>query len=108
MAGGGGWWCEVDGVSVLSTGEMILGPPMEKVEGLEAKYVWDIAVGKEDAAYIATGSPGSVYVLRGSELKLLCETGEKHVLSVLALEDGSVLAATAPRGGGTAGRRTGS
>jgi len=89
---------KLDGVSVLSTGEMVLGPPVEMIKGIEAKYVWDIAVGKKDVAYVATGSPACVYALSGNEVKLLHKTGERHVLSVLALDDGSVLAATAPRG----------
>ena len=87
-----------DGVSVLTTGELALGPAVQKIAGMEANYVWDLSVGQEDAIYVGTGSPAAVYVLRGDKLDLVHKTSEKHVLSVLALEDGSALAATAPRG----------
>jgi len=89
---------ELDGVSLLSSGELVLAPPVEKIEGLDANYVWDIALGADDTAYVGTGAPAAVYVLKGGELKLLHRTNEQHVLSVLALGDGSVLAATTPRG----------
>ncbi len=89
---------KLDGASVLSTGEMVLGPAVEQIKGLKANYVWDLAVGKDGAVYVATGSPAVVYVLREGELKEIHKTSDKHVLSVLPLPDGAVLAATAPRG----------
>ncbi len=89
---------DLNGVSVTSTGEAVLGPPVEKIEGLEANYVWDIAVGKEDVVYVATGAPAALYAIRGGKLELLHKTSEQHVLSVLPLPDGSVLGATTPRG----------
>jgi len=89
---------DLDGVSVLSSGEIVLAPPVEEIEGLEANYVWDIAVGNDGAAYVATGSPAALYVIREGKLELLHKTSEQHVLCVLPLADGSVLAGTAPRG----------
>jgi len=89
---------QLHGVSVLSTGELVLAPKVERIEGLKANYVWDIAPAGDGAAYIGTGAPASVYRLREGELKLLHTTSEQAVSSVLALPDGSVLAATLPRG----------
>lgn len=89
---------KLEGVSVVSTGELQLAPPAEKVEGLEADFVWDIEVADDGTAYVATGSPGAVYRLSGGQLELLHKDEKLHVLSVLPLLDGSVLAGTAPEG----------
>jgi len=89
---------KLSGVSVLSTGEMVLGPKVEKVEGIEGEYVWDIEAGAEGEFYVATGSPAAVYVLRDGKVSLLHKASQKHMLSVLPLRDGSVLAAATPGG----------
>ncbi|MFP4176714.1 MAG: hypothetical protein ACOCQ9_02145 [Candidatus Brocadiia bacterium] len=89
----------LDGVSVMSTGELTLGPEVSAVSGLDANYVWDIAAGHEDGTfYVATGSPAAVYKYSEGELELLHRMSEEHVQSVLPLTDGRVLAGTAPRG----------
>lgn len=89
---------ELDGASVLSTGEVVLAPPMQEIPGLRANYVWDISIAADGAAYVGTGSPAALYRWQQGKLEMLHETSEEHVHSVLALEDGVVLAATAPRG----------
>jgi hypothetical protein len=89
---------ELDGVSLLSTGEMVLAPVVQPIPGLKANYVWDISFGPEGAAFVGTGAPAAVYRWHEGELDLLHETSEEHVQSVLGMADGSVLAATAPRG----------
>jgi hypothetical protein len=89
---------ELEGVSVLSTGEVVLAPETEEIEGLEAEFVWDVEAASGGAVYVGTGSPGAIYVLEGDRLELLHSVATKHVLSVLPLQDGSVLAATAPGG----------
>jgi hypothetical protein len=89
---------KLDGVSVLSTGEIELAPEVVKIEGLEAGFVWDIAVANDGTAYAATGSPAAVYRIQGDHAELLYKSDQQHVLSVLPLDDGSVLAGTAPKG----------
>lgn len=88
----------LDGVSVLSTGELVLAPEAVSIGGLEANFVWDIASCQQGITYIAAGAPGSVYRLGNDYAELLHETEEQHVLSVLTMKDGSVLIGTAPEG----------
>jgi len=89
---------KLEGLSLLATGEMELAPEVERLPGLQANFVWDVVPGPEGVLYVGTGAPASVYALQEGKLTLLHKTSEKHVLSVLPLPDGSVLAATAPRG----------
>jgi len=89
---------KLDGVAVLSTGELQLAPQMDKVDGLKATFVWDAAAGDDGSVYVATGSPGAVYRVRGGRAELVVQTKEEHVLSVLPMPDGTVLAGTAPNG----------
>ncbi len=89
---------DLDGVAVLSTGEVELAPEAEKIEGLEAELVWDAAAAPDGTVYVATGSPAAVYAVTGNRAELLYKSDQAHVLSVLPLPDGSVLAGTAPQG----------
>jgi sugar lactone lactonase YvrE len=89
---------KLEGVSVLSTGELQLAPQMDKVEGLKATFVWDAKVAPDGSVYVATGSPGAVWRVSGGRAQLVVQTKEEHVLSVLPLADGTVLAGTAPNG----------
>jgi len=89
---------ELDGVSVLSTGEIELAPEATQIEGIEAEYVWDIEVSDNGAAYVATGSPGAVYTLEAGRAKALYRNDKEQVLCVLPMPDGAVLAGTAPDG----------
>ncbi len=89
---------ELDAVSVRSTGEVVLAPAAEQIEGVECEFVWDIEASHEGDVYVGTGSPGGVFVLRKEGLEQLYESDKQHVLSVLPLLDGAVLAAVAPDG----------
>jgi len=89
---------KLEGLSLLSTGELRLAPELEQIEGINAGFVWDIEAAPGGILYIGTGSPAAVYRLEKDKAVLLHKTSEVQVLSVLPLADGSVLAATAPRG----------
>ncbi len=89
---------ELDGVSVLSSGEMRLAPPIEEVRGLDANFVWDVKTAEDGRMLVSTGAPGALYSVEDGEAKRLYRTSEDHALSVLPLPDGSVLLGTAPRG----------
>ncbi len=89
---------KLEGVAVLSTGELQLAPQMDKVDGLKATFVWDAAAADDGTVYVATGSPGAVYRVRAGRAELVVQTREEHVLSVLPMPDGTVLAGTAPNG----------
>ena len=89
---------KLEGVCVLSTGEIQLAPQMDKIDGLKAGIIWAMAAAADGTAYVATGSPGAVYKIEGGKAELLCKTDQDNVLSVLPMPDGSVLAGTAPHG----------
>jgi hypothetical protein len=89
---------KLEGVSVLSTGRVELAPETEEIEGVEAEFVWDVEADHEGAVYVAAGAPAAVYAVREGKAELLHKSEQKHVLSVLPLPDGSVLAGTAPAG----------
>jgi len=89
---------KLDGVSVLSSGELILAPRAEQIEGVETQFVWDAETADDGTVYIATGAPSAVYRLKGQKAELVHKIEQKQVLSVLPLPDGSVLAGTAPNG----------
>ncbi|KPK61718.1 MAG: hypothetical protein AMK73_07910 [Planctomycetes bacterium SM23_32] len=89
---------KLEGVSVLSKGWVELAPQAEEIEGLEAEFVWDVETSEDGAAYVATGGPAALYVVREGPAELLHKSDQKQVLSVLPLPDGSVLAGTAPEG----------
>ncbi len=89
---------ELDGVSVLSTGELTLSPSVQALKGLEANFVWDIQSGDDGRILVASGAPGAAYEVRGDEVRLRYRTSEEHALSILPMPDGSILLGTAPRG----------
>jgi len=89
---------KLDGVSVLATGALELAPAVDELEGLEAEFVWDLEPGVGGVVFAGTGAPAAVFRVEGDKAKRVFKCDEKHVFSVLPLADGSVLAATAPRG----------
>ncbi|MCD6415206.1 MAG: WD40 repeat domain-containing protein, partial [Planctomycetes bacterium] len=89
---------KLEGVSVLSTGEVQLAPETKKVEGLQAEFVWDVEADSEGNVFLAAASPGGVYALKDGKLSKLYDAGKKQALSVLPMPDGSLLAAIAPDG----------
>jgi len=89
---------KLDGVSVLSTGELELAPVVTTVEGIEAEFIWDVEPEADGTAFVGTGSPAAVYRVKDGKASRIYECSEPQVLSVLPLPDGSVLAGTAPRG----------
>jgi hypothetical protein len=89
---------KLEGVSLLSTGEIELAPPVEDIEGIEAEFVWDVEAAPDGTVYVATGGPAAVYTVEAGRAVLMYKSDQKHVLSLLPMDDGSVLAATAPEG----------
>lgn len=90
---------DLKGTSLHSTGKISLAPNMAAYDGVNGMYVWDLSAAPSgEATYIALGGPASVLRLKEGKVKPIHTTSEAHVTSVLAMKDGSVLAATAPRG----------
>ncbi len=90
---------EIEGLSVLSSGEMVLAPLINDLPGLTANFIWDIQFCQDTGRILAaTGAPGAAYQIEDGEVSLLHKTNEDHATSILPMPDGSFLLATAPRG----------
>ncbi len=89
---------KAEGVLVRSDGTLLLAPGSKVLAEADEPYIWSVApVG--DAVYYGTASPGRLYRWTEAEgAKLVHDTGEFAVLSLLASEDGSLLAGTGPNG----------
>ena len=90
---------KAEGVLVRSDGTLVLAPGSEVLADADEPYIWSVAVGREDAVYYGTANPGRIYRWNRAEgAKLAHSTGEFAVLSLLACDDGSLLAGTGPNG----------
>lgn len=88
----------LQGLAVRSSGDMLLSPLAEEVAGLQAGFVWDLAVGPKGEVYAATGSPAAAWVIESGKARLLQRTSEQHALCLAVDAAGNVFLATAPRG----------
>jgi len=89
---------DLQGVSVLSTGEIELAPEARRIEGLDAEFVWDVELGDDGTIYASVGSPAAVYAVRSGRAELLYKGEELHALCLLPMPDGALLLGTAPKG----------
>lgn len=89
---------KIEKLSLSSSGELSLAPSVEKVPGLKANFVWDVVAAEDGTLYVGTGTPTGVFRVKDGKAELLHQPSDKQVTCVQPLPDGSVLAATAPRG----------
>ncbi len=89
---------DADGALVRSDGTLMLAPDPTVLVQAEEPYIWSVATAG-DAVYFGTANPGRVYRWTETDgAKLLYDTGQFMVLSLLPLEGGGVLAGTGPGG----------
>jgi len=78
------------------------GAPAEALETVfdpDAVYVWKLLGARDGSLLVATGLPGRLYRLdRHGEPELLIDAGDRHVRSVVALDNATLLAGTAGHG----------
>ena len=89
---------KMEKLSLSSTGELSLAPGVQKIPGLQANFVWDLVAAEDGTLYAGTGTPTGVFRIKDGKAELLHQPSDKQVTCVQPLPDGSVLAATAPRG----------
>ncbi len=58
----------------------------------KAKYLWDLAVGKDGAVYVAAGAPAAVYRVRGEKSEVLFRTADQHIRCLAMAGDGTLWA----------------
>jgi len=56
------------------------------------KYLWDLAVGKDGAVYVAAGAPAAVYRVRGEKSEVLFKTADQHIRCLAMGGDGTLWA----------------
>lgn len=89
---------DTDGMLVRSDGTLMLAPASTVLVQVEEPYIWSVAPAG-DAVYFGTANPGRVYRWTEAEgAKLLYDTGQFMVISLLPLEGGGALAGTGPGG----------
>ncbi|MBI2566607.1 MAG: hypothetical protein HYV63_06205 [Candidatus Schekmanbacteria bacterium] len=73
--------------------------PQVVFEPKEETYIWDLLLGAGGNLYVATGRPGRIYeVPARGDARLLLDSGEMHILCLVAAENGDLLAGSADRG----------
>ena len=86
------------GVSANSENKLELAPTLKKLADTPEQYVWCVAAGK-DGVYAGTGNSGKVYKISDSgEAKVVFETGELEVNSIVRDSAGNVYVGTSPHG----------
>ncbi len=71
----------------------------KKVFDPDATYIWDLTSDGQGGILVATGLPGHVYRIgRDGESERLVDTGDRHVRTVVAGDDGTLWIGTAGRG----------
>lgn len=72
---------------------------VEKVFEPDATYIWKLTGDGQGGMLVATGLPGRVYRIgRRGKSEQLVDTGDRHVRSVVAADDGTLWIGTAGRG----------
>ena len=90
---------EAKGVSIASQGTVELAPELVDLAHLEAERVWSLAPGPDGSLYVGTGDGGRVFgVDEDGEAKLLFDSPEVAVHSLVLSADGVLYAGTAPEG----------
>ncbi len=84
--------------SISPRGSLQLAPPVEKIPGLKANLVWDLAVADDGTLYAGTGGQAAVYAMQDGKMQRIYRSSRKHIMSVLPLPGGTVLAAGTPGG----------
>lgn len=89
------------GVAIESDGSLRGGPGLKNIYTSPSTFVWSVAAGKNDEAFIGTGSPGSVLRIAqtpGAKPFALFETRDLSVQVLRMGPDGFLYAATMPSG----------
>jgi hypothetical protein len=92
-----------NGVQITSDGKLRSGPVATEIVTTPSSFVWSVAVGKDGAAYLATGSPATVLRVEPDKtaeprFTKLFETKAVAVQVVRVGPDGALYAATIPDG----------
>ncbi|MEF8787815.1 MAG: hypothetical protein V5A84_01980 [Planctomycetota bacterium] len=84
--------------SISPRGSLQLAPPVEQIPGMQANLVWDLAAADDGTLYAGTGGPAAVWALQDGEMQRIHRSSRKHIMSLLPLPGGDVLAAGTPGG----------
>ncbi len=89
---------EPDGVSIMPTGEVVLGPQM-LVAPVDALFAWAIAGDSRGNVYVGTGSDGKIFkVSPKGEAKVFAEPGLQQVFALAINKNDALFAAGFPGG----------
>ena len=88
---------ELEGAAVLSSGAVIRGVDVRRLDLADVSVAWCLARGEGDTVYFGTGNDGKVYRSQGDRITVFAETGQLLVSS-LVNANGALYAGTVPEG----------
>ncbi|MFQ6096502.1 MAG: SpoIVB peptidase S55 domain-containing protein, partial [Armatimonadota bacterium] len=90
---------EAKGVALVSTGEIVLAPEIERLSETQEFYLWSAVADAKGNAYFGSGPNGIIYkVTPQGDLSTFYDSDELAVHALALLPDGSLIAGTAPEG----------
>ncbi len=89
---------ELDGVSLLPSGTLALGPSFEIVDLPATDYAWRAVRGSDGALYVTTGSPGRLLRIADNTPQVLYDEPAADLPGLVVSPDGDVYVGTAPGG----------
>lgn len=90
---------EVDGLAVVSTGGLALGPQASVLDIVSAQCLWPIAVGPDGSVYTGTWTDGCLRrTTPDGDTDVLLATEDAAIQAIAVADDGTVYAAAAPSG----------
>jgi len=91
--------CELRGVTLTDQGKIILSAQLEKVAELGESHIWAIAADRSKTLFACTGDEGRIFVIKpGGKPKVLYDSDEKEIESVLIDRLGRLVVGTGPGG----------
>ncbi|MGR3318328.1 MAG: hypothetical protein ACUZ8O_07575 [Candidatus Anammoxibacter sp.] len=90
----------VNNVALHSNGNVMLAPKTEDITGINASYVWCMAMDQYGNIFAGTGNPGVVYKITKQKkaIEIFRLPEGMHVLSMVTDNNGNIYVGTAPKG----------
>lgn len=86
------------GISMDQNNMLSLAPGLEKLEGLNESYVWDMHIADDGTLYAATGHSGLIYKMEGSNSMVpFFRIDNTEVSAITSDKEGNIYAAGIPK-----------
>lgn len=90
---------KLENISLHSSGDLTLSPHIQKLEEIDAEYVWCLAANEKGLILAGTGGPGSIFkITQNGDVVEFFKTSELHVQTIAMDNAGNIYAGTLPHG----------